>query len=193
MAEGKIVAGVDTGKLEEFRSAQQTDPVTLGLKAKALWEGEMGRAIVHIGPYKLNGESIDRPTRQYTTAYGAWKEVEEAVGMVGPTDRQEPVEMALGAMAACVVNSITWNAHRHGIKLDDLEVTVSTDVNPDVLFELRGPEEHTNCMPNLRAEIKVKGEGLTPEKLEIIKKLAEHSPVDGLVAQANSITHVVTT
>ncbi len=193
MAEGKIVAGVDTGKLEEFRSAQQKDPVTLGLKAKALWEGEMGRAIVHIGPYKLNGDNIDRPTRQYTTAYGAWKEVEEAVGMVGPTDRQEPVEMALGAMAACVVNSITWNAHRHGIKLDDLEVTVSTDVNPDVLFELRGPEEHTSCMPNLRAEIKVKGEGLTPEKLEIIKKLAEHSPVDGLVAQANRITHIVTT
>jgi uncharacterized OsmC-like protein len=189
----EIIAGVDTSKLEEFRSAQKSNPVILGLKAKALWEGEMGRATVHIGPYQLNGDRVDRPTRQYTTAYGAWKEVEEAVGMVGPTDREEPVEMALGAMAACIVNSITWNAHRHGIKLDDLEVSVSTEVNPDVLFELRGPEEHSSCMQNLRAEIKVKGEGLTPEKLDIIKKLASHSPVDGLISQANKITHNVTT
>ncbi|MEE8346860.1 MAG: OsmC family protein [Dehalococcoidia bacterium] len=193
MAKNGIVAGVDTAKLEEFRTAQRKDPVKLGLKAKALWEGEMGRATVHVGPYQLNDDHIDRPTRHYTTAFGAWKEVEEAVGMIGPTDRQEPVEMALAAMAACVVNSITYNAYRHGIKLDDLEVTVGTDVNPDVLFELRGPEEHTACMQNLRAEIKVKGEGLTPEKLEIIKRLAEHSPVDGLISQANRITHVVTT
>jgi uncharacterized OsmC-like protein len=188
----EIIAGVDTSKLEEFRNAQKSNPVNLGLKAKALWEGEMGRAIVHIGPYQLNGDHVDRPTRQYRTAYGAWKEVEEAVGVVGPTDREEPVEMALGAMAACIVNSITWNAHRHGIKLDDLEVSVSTEVNPDVLFELRGPEEHNSCMQNLRADIKVKGKGLTPEKLEIIKKLATHSPVDGLVSQANRITHTVT-
>jgi uncharacterized OsmC-like protein len=193
MAGSKIVAGVDTAKLEEFRTAQQKTPVTLGLNAKALWEGEMGRANVHIGPYRLNGSSVDRPTRHYTTAFGAWKEVEEAVGVVGPTDRQEPVEMALAAMAACVVNSITYNAYRHGINLDDLEVSVSTDVNPDVLFELRGPEEHAACMQNIRAEIKVKGENLTQEKLDIIKKLAEHSPVDGLISQANRINHVVTT
>jgi hypothetical protein len=47
-------------------------------------------------------------------------------------------------------------------------------------------------MQNLRAEIKVKGQNLTPEKLEMIKKLAEHSPVDGLISQANHVTHVVT-
>lgn len=189
----EIIAGVDTSKLEEFRSAQKSNPVILGLKAKALWDGEMGRATVHIGPYQLNGDRIDRPTRQYTVSYGAWKEVEDALGMVGPTDREEPVEMALGAMAACIVNSITWNVHRHGIKLNELVVSVSTDVNPDVLLEVRGPEEHTACMQNLRADIKVKGEGLTPEKLEIIKKLATHSPVDGLISQANNITHTVTT
>lgn len=193
MAENGIVAGVDIAKLEEFRDAQGKNPVTLGLEAKAIWEGEMGRATVHIGPYELNGDRIERDTRRYTVSYGAWKEVEDAVGVIGPTDRQEPVEMALGAMAACIVNSITFNAYRHDIKLDDVQVSVGTDVNPGVLFELRGPEEHTSCMQNLRAEIKVKGEDLTPEKLEIIKRLAGDSPVDGLVSQANRIEHVVTT
>ncbi len=193
MDDNEIVAGVDTAKLEAFRNAQRENPVTLGLKARALWDGEMGRATVHIGPYEFGPQHIERDTRRYTVSYGAWKEVEQAVGMVGPVDREEPVEMALGAMAACIVNSITWNAYRHGINLDDLEVTVSTDVQPDVLFELRGPEEHTSCMRNLRADIKVKGENLTPEKLEMIKKLAEHSPVDGLISQANHVTHIVTT
>ncbi len=193
MADGNIIDGVDTGKLEEFRKAQKVDPVSLGLEAKALWDGEMGRSTVHIGPYSLNKDRIDRPTRQYTVSYGAWREVEEAVGAVGPTDRMEPVEMALGAMAACIVNAITFNAYRHDISLDDIKVTVSTDVNPDVLFELQGPQAHNACMTNLRAEIKVKGDNLTPEKLETIKKLAEHSPVDGLVAQTNNVTHVVTT
>ncbi len=193
MVDGNIIGGVDTGKLEEFRKAQKTDPVSLGLEAKALWDGEMGRSTVHIGPYSLNKDRIDRQTRQYTVSYGAWREVEEAVGAVGPTDRMEPVEMALGAMAACIVNAITFNAYRHDISLDDIKVTVSTDVNPDVLFELQGPQAHSACMTNLRAEIKVKGDKLTPEKLETIKKLAEHSPVDGLVAQTNNVTHVVTT
>ena len=193
MADGNIIDGVDTGKLEEFRKAQKADPVSLGLEAKAVWDGEMGRSNVHIGPFSLNKDRIDRPTRQYTVSYGAWREVEDAVGVVGPTDRMEPVEMALGAMAACIVNAITFNAYRHDITLDDIRVTVSTDVNPDVLFELQGPQAHNSCMTNLRAEIKVKGDNLTPEKLETIKRLAEHSPVDGLVAQANSVTHVVTT
>ena len=94
MGKNGIVAGANTGKLEEFRAAQRVDPVALGLKADALWEGEMGRATVHLGPYSLNGDHIDRPTRNYTTAFGAWKEVEQAVGTIGPTDRQEPVEMA---------------------------------------------------------------------------------------------------
>jgi hypothetical protein len=48
-------------------------------------------------------------------------------------------------------------------------------------------------MQNLRVEIKAKGKDITPKKLEIIKRLAEHSPVDGLISQANRIEHVVTT
>lgn len=188
-----IVNGVDTAKLEEFRKSLDKDPVSLGLEAKAVWDGEMGRSTVHIGPFSLNNDRIDRPTRQYTVSYGAWREVEEAIGAIGPTDREEPVEMALGAMASCIVNAITFNAYRHGIDLDDIQVSVSTDVDPSVLFEMKGPESHNACMQNLRADIKVKGDNLTPEKLETIKRLAELSPVDGLISQANKINHTVTT
>jgi uncharacterized OsmC-like protein len=180
-----FVNGMDLDKLEAFRSAIKANPVILGLEARTIWEGHSGRSTVHIGPYELGGQRIDRETRHYTIPYGAWKEVEEAVGFEGPTDRVEPVEMALGAVAACLTNSISLNAPRHGIELEGLEIKVSAEVDPSVLFEVRGPEDHTSCMPKVVSEIRVKG-NLTDEQLKTIERLAHYSPVHGMVEFANT-------
>ena len=66
-----IVTGMDLDKLEAFRSALEENPVILGLEAKSVWEGHSGRSTVHIGPYELAGQRIDRETRHYTIPYGA--------------------------------------------------------------------------------------------------------------------------
>ncbi len=184
MAETGIIAGMDLSKLEAFRTALKENPVKLGLEAKAIWEGHSGRSTVHIGPYDLNEQHIDRETRHYTIPYGAWKEVEEAVGFVGPTDRAEPVEMALGAVGACLSNSIALNAPRHGINLEGLEIRVHADVDPSVLFEVKGPEAHTSCIPKITTEVKVKG-NLSDEQLRTIERLVRYSPVHGMVEYAN--------
>lgn len=183
---GKIVSGMDLDKLEAFRSALGENPVILGLEARSVWEGHSGRSTVHIGPYELAGERIDRETRHYTIPYGAWKEVEEAIGFVGPTDRAEPVEMALGAVAACLCNSIALNAPRNGIAIEGLEIKVRTDVDPSVLFEVKGPESHTSCMPKIVTEVKVKGD-ISEEQLKTIERLVHYSPVHGMVEYANSV------
>ncbi len=189
--ERKVVHGVDLEKLDAFRNSLKENPVRLGLQAQAHWEGVCGRSLVYIGPYELGGQKIDRLTRQYTVSYGAWKEVEAAVGIEGPTDRMEPVEMALGAIASCLAVAISFNAAREGIKIDDLEVTVKAEVDPSVLFAIKEPEEHTSCVPQLQYEIKVQGD-LSDRDLARIKRLAEHSPVHGLVANANTIVSAVT-
>ncbi len=180
MSEQKIVNGMDVEKLENFRKGMKEAPPMLGLHARGIWEGHSCRSTIHIGPYTLGDDHIDRPDRHYTYAYGAWREVEEAVGFVGPTDRTEPVEMALGAVAACLINSIALNAHRHGIKLEGIEVRVSTNVDPSVLFEVKDPEQHTSCIPQLKSEIKVKGD-ITDDQLAEIKRLARYSPVHGMI------------
>ena len=190
MAEN-IVNGMDLEKLEAFRSSIKENPIVLGLDARGVWEGHSGRSTVHIGPYSLGGQQIDRETRHYTIPYGAWREVEEAIGFVGPTDRVEPVEMALGAVAACLCNSIALNAPRHGINLDEMEINVHADVDPSVLFEVKGPESHTSCMPKIVTEVKVKG-NVTDEQLETIKKLVSYSPVHGMVEYANTVETNVT-
>lgn len=190
MADKKIVNGMDLEKLESFRKSLKENPITLSLEAKGIWEGHSGRSTIHIGPYKLGGKEIDRPTRHYTIPYGAWKEVEEAVGFVGPTDRVEPVEMALSAVAACLSNSIALNAPRHGIKMEDLEIKVSCEIDPSVLFEVKGPESHTSCMPKIKTEVKVKGD-LTDEQLETVKRLINYSPVHGMIEYANKVESTV--
>ncbi|UCC85521.1 MAG: OsmC family protein, partial [Gemmatimonadota bacterium] len=43
--------------------------------------------------------------------------------------------MALGAVAACLCNSIALNAPRNGIELEGMEINVRTDIDPSVLFE----------------------------------------------------------
>ena len=180
----EIVAGMDLGKLEAFRAALKESPITLGLEAKAVWEGHSGRSTVHIGPYDLGDQHIDRSTRHYTFPYGAWREVEDAVGFVGPTDRVEPIEMALGAVGACLTNSIALNAPRHGITLEGLEVKVRANIDPSVLFEVRDPDSHTSCMPMISTEVTVKG-NITDEQLDTIKRLVRYSPVHGMVEYAN--------
>ncbi len=186
-----IVKGMDLDKLEAFRKSLQENPITLGLEARSVWEGHSGRNTTHIGPYVLGGQKIDRDTRRYTFSYGAWREVEEAIGFVGPTDRVEPIEMVLGAMGACLTNSIALNAPRNGIDLDGMEIVIKADVDPSVLFEVKEPDQHAACIPNITCEVKVKG-NLNPDQLQIIERLIEYSPVHGMVAHANTITSKVT-
>ena len=50
------------------------------------------------------------------------------------TDRVELVEMALGAMGACLSNSIGLNAPRNGINLKGMVIIIRADVDPSVLF-----------------------------------------------------------
>jgi uncharacterized OsmC-like protein len=176
---------VDLEKLEGFRNFLQENPekVRLSLEATAHYEGQVGRSTVHIGPYALDGERVDRKTRHYTFPFGAWREVEETIGVPGATDRMEPVEMALAATAACLINSVSFNAARLGINTEDMEINVRTTVDPRVLFAIKGPEAHGSCLGSIDYDIKVTGD-VSDEDLETIHKLCQHSPVHGMMAES---------
>jgi len=188
-----VVQNVDLDKLDGFRTFLTDNPEKgrLKLEARAIYEGQVGRSTVHIGPYELDGSRIDRETRHYTIPFGAWREVEEAIGVEGPTDRYEPVEMALAATAACVVNSVSFNTARLGIDVQDLEVTVRSNVDPRVLFALKEPGEHGPCLGTVEYDVKVKG-NISDEELDTIRQLCEHSPVYGLLVEAIPLVANVT-
>ncbi len=177
--------GVDIEKLEGFRSVLEDNPekIRLHLEAKAIYEGQAGRSVVHVGPYGLDDTTVDRQTRQYTFPFGAGKEVEETIGVEGPTDRMEPVEMALAATAACLINSITFNAARLGIDTSGLEISVRSTVDPRVLFAVMEPTEHKACMGTIEYDVKVTGD-VSDDDLTTIHNLCKYSPVHGLMNEA---------
>jgi uncharacterized OsmC-like protein len=72
-----------------------------------------------------------------------------------------------------------------------MKINVHTDVDPSVLFEIKGPESHLSCMPKIVTEVKVKG-NITDEQLETIKRLVHYSPVHGMVEYANTVETRVT-
>ncbi len=179
---------VDIDKLEGFRTflGENPDKVRLRLEARAVYEGQAGRSLVHVGKYGLDDQDIDRPTRQYTFPFGAWKEVEEVLGVEGPTDRMEPVEMALAATAACLIKSITFNTARLGIDTEGLEITVRSTIDPRVLFAIMEPEDHKQCLGTIEYDVKVSGD-VSDEDLETIKKLCDYSPVAGMMTESISV------
>lgn len=180
---------VNIETLEKFRGFLEDNPDKgkLHLQVKAIYEGHAGRSTVHIGPYGLDEAHIDRPTRHYTFPFGAWREVEEKVGIEGPTDRIEPVEMTLAAMAACLVNSITVNTARLGINTNGLEISVKTTIDPRVMLELKDADEHTSSLGTIEYDVEV-ADDVSDEDLQTIRKLCRHSPVHGLLEHSIEIS-----
>ena len=118
MEGAKAFQNINIDTLEGFRTFLNDNPDKgkLHLEVKGVYEGQAGRSMIHVGRFAIDDTTIDRPTRHYTFPFGAWREVEDMIGMEGATDRMEPVEMALASTAACLINSITLNAARPDLR-----------------------------------------------------------------------------
>ncbi len=186
-----ITHGVDLETLEEFAShaADQPEAVQLGLEASATYEGTCAHSLAKIDSYELGGESIARETREYTIPYGGWREVLDAGGWVGATDRIEPVEAALSALAACINVGISINAVANGVDIERLHTHVRADFDPAVLFGLEELTEADAVFRNLTAEIEIDGADLDPD---LIDEWARRAPVYTLVSLDQDVELSVT-
>jgi uncharacterized OsmC-like protein len=174
--------------MDEFAKQASAHPeeVLLGLEAKTIWEGHGVENLAKIGPWTLAGQRIDKPSRDYSIQFGAWKEVEDAIGIPGAQDRIEPMEAALAAMASCVSTAITINAAREGLTFDGLEVSAKATVDPRVLLGITPVEETQSCLKSVDVDIKVDGD-LSDDQRQQILRMAERSPVHAMVSGNNSI------
>lgn len=178
--------GIDTDTLAEFaaHAAENPDEVQLGLGATATYEGTCAHSLAKVDSYELGGERIQRDTREYTIPYGGWKEVLDAGGWVGATDRLEPVEAALSALAACINVGISINAVANGVDVDELETTVRTEFDPAVLFSLADLKDSDTVFENVEANVRVSGDGVDPD---VVDEWARRAPVYTLVSLAQDV------
>ncbi|WP_411967211.1 OsmC family protein [Haloferax sp. YSSS75] len=187
MTDGRQLShGIDLETLEEFatHAAENPDAHWLGLKASATYEGTAAHSLAKVDSYEIDDETISRETREYTVPYGGWKEVLDAVGWVGATDRIEPVEAALSALAACINVGISINAAANGVAIDHLETRVRTDFDPRVLFSLKELKEADSAFQNLTAEVEIEGEDLDQD---LVDEWARRAPVYTLVSLAQDV------
>jgi len=187
-----VTHGVDLETLEGFadHAAENPAEVQLGLGARSTYEGTCAHSLAKIDSYELGGETIARETREYTIPYGGWKEVLDAGGWVGPTDRMEPIEVALSALASCINVGITINAVANGVDVDHLETRVRTDFDPSVLFNLADLKEADSVFENLTAEIEIEGEDIEKDQID---EWARRAPVLTLVSLAQDLEMTVNT
>jgi len=190
--ERQLSHGIDLETLEGFaqHAAENPEAVQLGLGASATYEGTAAHSLAKVDSYELGGETIARDTREYTVPYGAWKEVLDAGGWVGGTDRLEPVEAALSALAACINVGITINAAANGVDIDHLQTRVRTDFDPAVLFSLKELKEADSVFENLTAEVEIDGEDLDQD---LIDEWARRAPVYTFVSLAQDVDMTIKT
>jgi uncharacterized OsmC-like protein len=174
--------------MEEFNKTAAANPndVVLGLEAKSIWEGKGIEDLGKIGQWSLAGQEIDKESRDFSIQFGAWQEVEEALGMDGAHDRIEPMEAALAGMASCVSTAITLNAARQDIGLKQLKVKAKAKVDPRVLLGIVPTEEAQSCMLSVDIEIKAQGDLSDADRAQILDS-AHRSPVHAMVSSANRI------
>jgi len=187
-----VTHGIDLEQFEGFaeHAAEHPEAVQFGLGARSTYEGTCAHSLAKIDSYELGGETIARETREYTIPYGGWKEVLDAGGWVGATDRMEPIEVALSALAACINVGVTINAVANGVDIDHLQTRARTDFDPAVLFSLADLEATDTVFQNLTAEIEIEGEDIDKDQID---EWARRAPVYTLVSLAQDVQMTVTT
>jgi uncharacterized OsmC-like protein len=188
----RVTHGVDVDRLEEFaeHATENPDEVQLGLGARSTYEGTCAHSLARVDSYVLGGETVVRDTREYTLPYGGWKEVLDAGGWVGATDRMEPIEVALSALAACINVGITINAVANGVDVERLQTRVRTDCDPRVLFSVEDLGKADAVFENLTAEVEIESPDLDKDQVD---EWARRAPVYTLVSLAQDIQLAVNT
>ena len=172
------VPGIDTRQLEAFNKQYQDSPksFTLGLEATTIWEGRGLGNLGKVGRWKLGGQQMVKPTRDFSLQLGSWQEVGDAIGVEGADDRIEPVETALLALCSCMTEAIALNCARTGVDLEGLKVTAHVDVDPGPITGVKDPDEWDETLKTIKVDVAVKGD-LSKKDRDMVEDGARRSPV----------------
>jgi hypothetical protein len=181
----EIRQGLDIEKFRTFRAFAADNPqaVIFGLEASGTAEGRAVHTHALTGAYTLGGQRIDRIARRYSYHFGAHREVEEALGFVDPTDREQETEVALAALAGCINAVVTVSAAERGIDLASLRTDIAVSWDPAVFLHLRDTEEQgkpVDQFEGLTVTLAVSGDCLDRDDLEFLRKTVQRSAVFNL-------------
>jgi uncharacterized OsmC-like protein len=166
----QMINGVDVQKLTETISAIQADGslAQFQFRASDQWMG-CGLSEFKIEPFHGANQEHNRP------AAFTFKADEPPV-LLGTDKGPNPVEYAIAAMLGCMTNTMAYHAAARGIEIESIESKVDGDIDLHGFLQLN---------PKVRSgyqEIRVKFRVKTNGDPELLKKLAQKSPVYDTIA-----------
>jgi uncharacterized OsmC-like protein len=119
---------------------------------------------------------MEKPTRDFSVQIGSWREVGDALGVVGADDRIEPIEAAMLGLASCVTEAITLTCAAQGVALEGLETKAHVDVDPGPITGAKEPSDWDNTLKSVRVDVTVRGD-LSDKDRATVEGGAKRSPV----------------
>jgi uncharacterized OsmC-like protein len=182
------VEGIDVRQLEAFNKEYERSPegFTLGIEAKTIWEGRGLGNLGRIGRWSLGGQTMEKPTRDFSVQLGSWREVGDAIGVQMADDRVEPVEAALLGLASCVSEAITLNCATAGANLEGLEVKAHVDVDPGPITGAKDPSTWKESLQKVQVDVTARGE-FSDRDRQAIEEGATRSPVHHIFSRTGML------
>ncbi len=189
--ETTVRQGVNLARFVAFQKFADQNPneVSFEFEAEGTYEGRALHTKATTGPYTVGDRRIARTAREYTYHLGAHQEVEAALGIEAPADREEPLEVALAALTACVNSVVATSALVRGLELSFLKTAVRVAWNPRVFLNLESPERDGKAVDqfgDLRIELAVGGDDLDAADIEYLRESVKRSAVFNLMTQAHA-------
>jgi uncharacterized OsmC-like protein len=178
------IKNIDTGQLSSFTKMYNDAPdsYTLGIEAKTMWEGHGLGNLAKVGKWTLGGNTIEKPTRDFSVQVGSWQEVGDAIGVEAADDRLEPIELALAGLCSCVSEAVTLNCARTNVDLEGLEVTAHVDVDPGPIIGARDPVVWKENLKQVKVDVTAHGK-FSPEDRKMIEEGVTRSPVHSIFSR----------
>jgi uncharacterized OsmC-like protein len=172
------VQGIDAGQIEAFNKAYRDAPSNfmLGIDGRSIWEGRGLGNLGKVGPWSLGGQAMEKPTRDFSVQIGSWREVGDALGVIGADDRIEPIEAAMLGLASCVSEAITLTCAARGVALEGLEAKAHVDVDPGPITGAKEPSDWDKTLKSVRVDVTVRGD-LSAADRAVVEDGAKRSPV----------------
>ena len=173
------VAGIDARQIEAFNKEYSASPANfmLGIEGKTIWEGHGLGNLGKVGRWSLGGQTMEKPTRDFSIQLGSWKEVGDALGVEGADDRIEPVEATLVGLSSCVTEAIVLNCARRKVPLDSVEVRARVDVDPGPITGVKDPGDWDKTIKSVQVDVTAHGD-LSEKDRSVIEEGAKRSPVN---------------
>lgn len=175
----KRINGVDAIALHETIKGVRREP-SLGVSKFRATNRWMGQALnrTPIGNFYTAGQ-------EHFHEKDFVLENDEASVLLGKDEAANPVEYVLHALAGCVTTTTVYYAAVNGIHIQELETTLEGDL--DTRGFLGVSKEVPTGYQNIRVRMKIKSDA-PAEKVEVLKKFYENSPVFGTLTRGVAVS-----